>query len=213
MVGEKLLTSFTVIVFMIRALPSLFIVLVLIIISGTRGVAQSEARKEVFQISGVVWDANTYQPLPFSHIYTLRDGTLANEDGQYKIQTYENEVLRASYLGYESQEIVVSGKSEYHFFWLKPLIVKLEEVVIRPFHTEEEMKAILLQTATITTNEKLNARQNLINLNKHYLGGYRPEMNSLDNYLNYMRGPQGVSILSTNPNKGLFKWWKNAKRK
>ena len=188
---------------MTRALTYVITLVLLVGIVRSKGYSQSRQENDTNMVSGIIWDAESFQPMPYAHIFTSSTGTFSNGEGRYLIQVFEGETLKVSHLGYVLQESIILENSEYYFFWLKPFINNLDEIIIRPFHSEEEVKAIILQTEIKSSPEKMKARQNLQNINNLYLRGYRAEMNSMDNYLRYMKGPQDVNILSTNPYKGF----------
>ena len=164
-------------------------------------------------LTGVVWDAESFQPIPYANVYTTKAGTFTDLNGEYRIRINANDTLTISHISYQSQTSAISGNIENQFFWLKPLMNTLSEVIIRPLPSEQDMKGIILQTKTEQSLQNIYGVQNLKTIQNMYWGGYKPEMNSMDNYLNYRRGPQGVSFFSTSPNRGLGRVLKNIRRK
>ncbi|MEP6595765.1 MAG: TonB-dependent receptor [Ginsengibacter sp.] len=64
-------------------------------------------------------------------------GTVTNADGHYSINTSDNDVLVFSYVGYEAQEVQVSGKSEINIT-LQPSAKELEQVVVIGYGTQKK---------------------------------------------------------------------------
>ena len=158
---------------------------------------------ESLVLTGIIWDAETFQPVPYANVYTSRQGTFTNLKGEYRIKIQKDDTLNVSHISYQAQKSVFSGNVENQFFWLKPLTTTLSEVVVSPLPSEQDMKSIILQTQTEEPQILMRGRRNLKTIQNMYLGGYKPEMNSADNYLNYLRGPQDVSLFSTSPTRGI----------
>ena len=81
---------------------------VLMLLSAAAASAQSQ------EVSGIVTDASTGDPVPFASIAVkgTMSGTLAGEDGSYKIkvESRDNAVLVFSFVGYRTVEIPVNGE-------------------------------------------------------------------------------------------------------
>lgn len=90
----------------------------------------SDTRQNII-ISGKVTDINKI-PLPFVTVYSkeTRTGVTTNEEGFYEIFSKKGNVLIFSLLGYEGQEIEVTGETNIINVVLKEDIKALEEVVI-----------------------------------------------------------------------------------
>ena len=164
-------------------------------------------------LTGVVWDAESFQPVPYANVYTSKLGTFTDLNGEFRIRITVNDTLTISHISYQSQTVVISGNIENQFFWLKPLMNTLQNVIIRPLPAEEDLKGIILNTQTEKSPSLIRGSKNLKTIQSMNWSGYHLEMNSLDNYLNYNRGPQGVSFFSTSPNRGLGRVLKNIRRK
>ena len=83
------------------------------------------------KITGILFD-ETGQPLPGASI--VEKGTVnginTDAEGKFALMVQnENSILVVSFIGYESQELAVGGKTEFTIN-LKPDIQKLEEVVV-----------------------------------------------------------------------------------
>ena len=95
--------------------------------------------------SGIIYDADTKQPLPYVSIGVLNrgTGTVAQQGGQFTINLPDelnNDTLKISMIGYQSQfynvldfkTLCSSGKNIY----LKETVSELSEVIIRPKDTK-----------------------------------------------------------------------------
>lgn len=81
----------------------------------------------------------------------------------------------------------------------------MQELIIRDYLPEEQLKQEMLEYEVEYTLEEVNAINNVQQSTILYKKGYVPEMNSLDNFKYYMKEPQGVTLFSSNPSKGLIK--------
>jgi len=81
----------------------------------------------------------------------------------------------------------------------------LPELIIREYLPEEELKNEIINHNVTISIEETNAINNVASSTILYLQGYVPEMNSLDNFKNYIKEPQGVTLFSSDPSKGLIK--------
>ncbi len=105
------------------SLSKLFLFAVLIMCSSTL-LGQSN-------ISGIVLDANN-QPIPGATVLDANDstnGTVTDFDGNFSINMDQNGVLNVTYIGYEAQEIQLSGQSQINISLVED-VSQLEEVVI-----------------------------------------------------------------------------------
>jgi hypothetical protein len=94
------------------------------------GSVESEAQS---QITGKIVDVETGDPLPAAHIIvkdTYR-GTISNREGEFSIIVREFPItLVARFIGFESQEKVVTQDSGPVDFLLKPSVAAMGEIVV-----------------------------------------------------------------------------------
>ena len=91
------------------------------------------------ELTGIIIDSNTHQPLPFATIelFSLKTGTIADKNGNFIIKITSSDIIldtiNFSYLGYEKVKMSISDflKSEKNIV-LKEKIIELEEVKIIP---------------------------------------------------------------------------------
>ena len=83
-------------------------------------------------ISGTVIDAENSEPLIGVSILEVgtTNGVITDFDGNFSLTVQEGAKLQLSYVGYETQEINVSKKTNLGVIELKPEAVGLEDVTI-----------------------------------------------------------------------------------
>lgn len=83
------------------------------------------------QISGIILDSNTNEPLPFASIITNHNlGTVTDIDGKFELNAINPiEYISIEYLGYETKRITITDKS-YYKISLKETAQALNEVVV-----------------------------------------------------------------------------------
>jgi TonB-linked SusC/RagA family outer membrane protein len=93
-------------------------------------------------ITGSVVDAGTNEPLIGATVVVVGSnaGTVTDLDGQYSISAKDGDVLRASYIGYLTEESVIEGQSNVAFS-LSPDLQALEEVVVIGYGTVKKEDA------------------------------------------------------------------------
>lgn len=86
-----------------------------------------------YRIEGRIVDAETGEPLPAAHI-VIKDtykGTISNQDGEFSLIVSELPVtLIARFIGFESQEVVVTHAEEPVDFLLRPSIADMGEITV-----------------------------------------------------------------------------------
>ncbi|UJH68562.1 TonB-dependent receptor [Allomuricauda sp. SCSIO 65647] len=103
----------------------------------TRKIITANAPPQEREISGTVTDANG-TPLPGASIVEkgTTNGTESDFDGNFSIiVTDENAVLVISYIGFTSQEITVSGQSNFNII-LQESTAALDEIVVIGYGTQ-----------------------------------------------------------------------------
>jgi len=88
-------------------------------------------------LEGVVVDAKTNEPLPFSNVGVLNkdNGTVTNEDGRFNIDISKlssNDTIRISYIGYEASDIWGSSLDSKNRIKIRlnPIDIQIPEVQI-----------------------------------------------------------------------------------
>lgn len=82
-------------------------------------------------ISGIVLDANG-QPIPGATVLDANDssnGTVTDFDGNFSISMDQNGTLNVSYIGYQAQEIPISGQTQVNISLIED-VSQLDEVIL-----------------------------------------------------------------------------------
>lgn len=132
--------------------------------------AQSEFQK----VSGTVIDEISGDPLPFAAIGVKGSsrGTSSNQNGKFIINIRkEDEVLIVSFLGYESKEVVLNGRTSLTIE-LEPYSVELDEIVITPKDPTEYIRVAVRKFGVNYADQTYNGQsfyRNIIQENDHFL--------------------------------------------
>ncbi|MBR09813.1 MAG: hypothetical protein CMP48_19265 [Rickettsiales bacterium] len=170
----------------------------------------SEAQQQVI---GRILEESTLSPIPFAHIRTDSIGTISNKEGWFQIIADSKDTIWVSHVNYVQKPLTLVHTNDTLTVYLTPAITKLNEVIISQFPSEEKLKSELIKHDVPMSQEEYSAKQNMKLATMIYLSGYTPKMTSWDNYNEFIRGPQGVSIFSSDPSKGLFKSIRNLSKK
>ncbi|PKQ65969.1 SusC/RagA family protein [Labilibaculum manganireducens] len=83
------------------------------------------------QINGLVVDAETNEPVPGTTVIVkgTQRGSVTMFDGSFTIEANQSEVLVFSFIGYLSQEVIVSPEANYNIK-LQSDVVNMDEVVV-----------------------------------------------------------------------------------
>lgn len=178
------------------------ILLIFLCLHGYLSKSQSESK----HISGQVLDKMTKDPVPFTHIVGKGRQVITNANGEFSIPVNIGDTLTFSHINFERNSILITDISERKIMiYLNAKENLLKEIVIRDYLPEEEFKQEIIKRKVQYTEDEVNAIQNVEYSTILYKKGYVPEMNSLDNFKNYMKEPQGVTLFSSDPSKGLIK--------
>lgn len=161
-------------------------------------------------IVGQVFNLQTREPIPFAHIVSAKLGTTTNLDGKFRIPAHAGDTLLITHVNYEPLRVMITSDSMN--IYLRPGDVLLDEIIIGLLPSEDQFKKRLLESRVAPTKEEAAATQTMHLAKILFLSGYTPEMSSYDNYKEYSRDPQGVSIFSSDPSKGLIKSIQNISR-
>lgn len=167
------------------------------------GVAQDQTN--VITLSGTIIDQSTLEPVPAAHIYSGPRGTYADLKGRFSLRLDRSDTITCSHVSYYNQSIVIDTVSQYDFI----IYLQKEVRVLNPFTLGRLPDISLFKQQILDTDfadvKLRNAMRNMSLIRLSFLNGYVPEMTSADNHRNYLIGPQGFTILSNSPNKGLSK--------
>ncbi|WP_420580450.1 hypothetical protein [Reichenbachiella sp.] len=157
-------------------------------------------------LSGQVRDKQTSSSVPFTHIVGNERQSIANSNGEFSIQVSIGDTLTFSHINFDRYSILISDIPEKDIIiFLNRKENLMKEIVIRDYLPEAEFKQEIVEHEVKYTEAEANAIQNVEFSTLLYKKGYVPEMNSLDNFKNYLKEPQGVTLFSSDPSKGLLK--------
>lgn len=166
-----------------RMMRRLFFLLILAIPSLM--LAQDPANG-IYQITGMVVSETSDEPIPFARIQVnhTRRGAIANETGFYSIPVGLRDTLYFSHVGYHDSKLVVAeylrnyqgDRSQYVYVvnYMREDTFELEEIVIFPYDTPEELRTALVNLGNTETALERAARQNLAPDQLHEIMEYLP---------------------------------------
>ena len=168
---------------------------------------------QTHSLYGIVKDVQTLDAVPAAHLVTSRTGTFSDEEGRFVISVSGADTVCFSHVSYHRHcQVVTNLTCDTIIVLLMPNDMLLQEVVVRGLPTEEQFKYQLLSANSSPSREEVHAAANFANARALFLSGYVPTMNSRDNYQRQLQEPQGVTLFSSGPTKGLFKAIKDLSR-
>ena len=92
-------------------------------------------------IEAKIIDGSTKTPLPYATIYVSPNhGTISNGDGEFTINATPADVLRISYVGYESA--VIQANNIPAVIELHPYSIQLSEVIVKPVNLNKLVQQV-----------------------------------------------------------------------
>ena len=161
-----------------------------------------------FTLSGRVLDNSTLKPIPAVHIFTNRNGSYSDFDGNFKIRVRVGDTLEISHITYENQTIFLKPSQSSIKIYLKKEAQYLKPLTIFRWQGVEEFKLQVLEKV-IYDQELQNAKLNFDLISFQFFYGETPVMDSFDNFKSHSKGPQDFTIFSTGSNKGLMRAIRN----
>lgn len=154
-----------------RRLFSLFGLVLLLSPLGLSGQETEDANK-IYQLSGMVINARTSEPIPYARIMVNRThGVLSNDDGFYSVPVTQKDTLRFNHVGYHPEILVVrdyledyqNRGSQYIYIvnYLREDTVTLPTVNIFPYDTPEELRTAMINMDLDENSPEAIASRNL----------------------------------------------------
>ena len=142
-----------------------FLCLLLLILSASFTTTYAiEAKDIIIQniVSGVVKAKDDGQPMIGVTVVEkgTRNGTSTNFDGEYSLRVPEGATLVFSFVGFESQEVVVGSENEINIS-LEPNLESLEETVVIGFNTNQKKSSLVSSITSINPAELKGPTSNL----------------------------------------------------
>lgn len=156
---------------------------------------------------GLVIDAETNQPLPFTHlIKNDTTGYITNQKGCFIIPLTPGDNLAVSHLGYKerilSHQRISEKSADTITFALEPRSYSIDAVTVRPFDTYAEFKQAVLNYRPMAHIEK-RAIHNVKTLPLRHFKQRSFQENEL--FINHhVSGYPSVTIFSINKDKGIL---------
>ncbi len=158
------------------------------------------------EVKGVLIDSLTSLPITSVHIRTNHFKTVSNPDGSFSILVLPGDSVHFSHVSYH--DIIIPFHQLIHHTPMRVAMmqkVTLLDAVSVYTLSEASFKEKILETTVVESQEEQNAKTNMAVLN-YYMKSLPPlEMTGSENYREYMKGPQGVTIFSSSGQKGLIK--------
>ncbi|MDP5957974.1 MAG: TonB-dependent receptor plug domain-containing protein, partial [Candidatus Marinimicrobia bacterium] len=105
------------------------------------------------QVSGVVIDVETTQPLASVNITTKESGTATDDNGRFSLDVPIGEQLTISHIGYS--KIIIFAEMEM-IIELKPLVIKSNEIIVQGGLKQESLQR---STSSVTVYDKEEIRR------------------------------------------------------
>jgi hypothetical protein len=164
-------------------------------------------------VHGVVTDGTTSRGIPNVYIRTTSFGVISDSEGNFSTALSSGDSLHFSHLSYLPYHTIFSAElnSDKFVIVLSPKITFLKEVTVTPL-TEDEFQRKILETTPQLSPEEEIAQENIQLLNHAAKFAMPLQMDSYQSYRDYIKGPQGVVLFSSNGSKGLIRAIKNVIR-
>lgn len=117
------------------------------------------------QVSGVVMDKDLNEPLPGANVVEkgTTNGTITDMDGKYALQVTDNAILVFSYLGMETVEEPLNGRTVVSIE-MATNSQKINEVVVTAMGIQRKAKSLTYATQNVAGKELTRAKEtNMIN--------------------------------------------------
>ena len=160
-------------------------------------------------VYGAIKDSGTLYPIAFVTVLSSQAGTSTNIEGFFSINVSVDDSIQLSHVNYRTKTLLLQDVGDSLVIYLQPKNVLLEEIVIRGLPAEEKLKNEILASRIRLSREETNATINIVNSHLLFLSGYRPALDSYENFQLYIAGPQDATFFSTNPSRGLSQVFKN----
>lgn len=170
-----------------------------LVITSLSGVAQD---RETFLLQGTVSDSLTHAAIADVHITSRRRGAISDLNGRFEIRVSSGDTVFLSHTSYTRSYIVADPLMQALVIWLAPRVRVLKEVSIMPFLSETEFKQQLLATEPVVSREVAVATENSERMRN--MGRFAPMIKThADLFFESLQGPQDVTLLSSNPARGI----------
>jgi hypothetical protein len=181
---------------------------IVMITTSLSGFAQD---RDTFFLQGTVIDSVTNAAITDVHITSKKFGVISDRDGGFEIRTSAGDTIFLSHTSYKRSFIVADPLMPGVTIWLAPRVRVLKEVRISAFPSEAEFKQQLLMTVPTVSREVAMAAENSERMRD--MGRFAPmTKTNADLFFESLQGPQGFTLLSSNPSRGISGFIKSVRR-
>lgn len=116
---------------------------------------------QTVQISGIVTDASSNEPIPGASVYVkgTQNGTVTNIDGKFSLNIKEgDEILAISFVGYKPLEVPIIGKT-YFTISLEPSTQNIDEIVVTALSLKKEKKSLTYSVSDVKSDDLKNSKE------------------------------------------------------
>jgi hypothetical protein len=164
-------------------------------------------------LKGQIVDKDDLSPVHGSHIIKNEKTIGVTQlNAEFSLRVNPHDTLIISHVGYKNQVLVVPENSTTYLdtiIFMTKDTTFLQEVKIYGFPTEKGFMRQIM-TTNVFTRELINAQNNIYQSQQLYKYGVVPQMDALDNYQSFIRGPQPLVFFSSNPSMGINTALRNA---
>mgnify|MGYP004701629853 CR=1 FL=1 len=136
-----------------------FLIHVLLLIPGKMSAVEVDYQDDRIVVSGIVRD-ETGEPIPGVNVFEKGtvNGTVTSIDGNFKLEVEPRSMLVFSFVGFQTQEIPVEGRTSVEVV-LKEEILGLDEVVVTAMGIRSEKRRLNFAVQSIDSENLTEGRQ------------------------------------------------------
>lgn len=171
--------------------------------------SQVRSAHKKIDFSGTVYDIETLDLLPFSHVLINKKKYLLTDSSAFfTMNAFDNDTITISNIGYYDSKIVISElvnnkDSVYIDVLMKRRIYELKEIELFSYRTYAEFKRAVLNLEIDAKDVNVVLKNSEI-IKKQLKNDYMPYNDSYMNYRLNKLDNGGVVFFSSSPNKGLI---------
>ena len=158
---------------------------------------------EKFKVSGKVMEAVSKKPLPGASVI-IRDtdmGVITDVDGKFELPVKKGDVIRVSYVGLQTQSVVVKDNSEL-VVWMRDDVQSMEEMIVYAPKREEDAEKengvvvfdIPIEEAQKTEEPQEEVIFRIVEDMPQFPGGKQKAMEFIANHIKYPQVAQKARI-------------------
>lgn len=168
-------------------------------------ILEAQDKNGATALSGVVVDAQTLAPLPFTHISkNYKQGMVTDENGRFTIEAAPGDTIEITYVGYHNQTLSHHEKQEkFVVVAMKRSLSLLQEVEVHFIPGQKELKEIFLNPI----RHLIYAQNNILLIQLYAYTISEPEHDHFFNHTN-IGEPSEFSLFSSRNQRGFTRFIK-----